>query len=95
MAKSNSMVPTNDYIFVRIFGHTGNEEITKGLISAIINKEVQNVKLNETPILEKDIRDDKVGILDVRARIDGEVQCNIEMQIVKSDNIEKRLYMIN
>ncbi len=91
MAKNDSMVPTNDYIFKRIFGHIGNEEITKGLISAIINKEVQNVKLDETPILEKDIRDDKVGILDVRARIDGEVQCNIEMQIVQSDNIERRL----
>ena len=91
MAKNDSIVPTNDYVFKRIFGHTGNEEITRGLISAIINKEVKNVKLYETPILEKDLRDDKIGILDVKARIDGEVQCNIEMQIVQSDNIEKRL----
>ena len=26
------MVPTNDYVFKRIFGHVGNEEIKKGLI---------------------------------------------------------------
>ena len=25
----SSFVPTNDYVFKRIFGHVGNEEITK------------------------------------------------------------------
>ena len=30
--------PKNDYIFERLFGHKGNEELTKGLLSAILNK---------------------------------------------------------
>ena len=35
--------------------------------------------------------DDKVGILDVKAKIDGSINCDIEMQIVNKKNIEKRI----
>ena len=91
MAENGVMNPTNDYIFKRIFGKEGNEEITKGLISAIIGKEIKKIELNESRILEKDLRDDKVGILDVRAKLDDETIVNIEMQIVQNSNIEKRI----
>ena len=30
--KLDSFVPTNDYVFKRIFGRVGNEIITKGLL---------------------------------------------------------------
>ena len=35
--------------------------------------------------------DDKVGILDVKAKIDGHINCDIEMQVVNKKNIEKRI----
>ena len=35
--------------------------------------------------------DDKVGILDIKARIDKNINCDIEMQVVDQKNIEKRL----
>lgn len=60
MLKNKVMVPTNDYVFQRIFGHVGNEEITKGLVSSILKREIQKVELNEKPILEKDLKNDKV-----------------------------------
>ena len=91
MVKDEAMLPTNDYVFKRIFGRVGNEEITKGLISAIIKREVKKVELDESPILEKDLRDDKVGVLDVKARLDDNQLCNIEMQLVQKTNIEKRI----
>ena len=34
---------------------------------------------------------DKVGILDVRAIIDGKINCDIEIQVVDQRNIEKRI----
>ena len=38
----------NDYVFKRIFGYTGNEEITKGLISAIVDDiQITNIILNK------------------------------------------------
>ena len=83
--------PKIDYVFRRIFGYTGNEEITQGLISSILNKDVSNVELDCETILEKDLLDDKVGIMDIRARIDNKVNCNIEMQIIDKKNIEKRI----
>ena len=85
MVENEVMNPTNDYIFRRIFGREGNEEITKGLISAIIGKDIKKLELNESRIVEKDLKDDKVGILE-----DG-TMVNIEMQIVQNSNIEKRI----
>ena len=41
------MLPTNDYVFRRILGSVGNEKITAGLISSIINQEITNIKINE------------------------------------------------
>ena len=47
--------------------------------------------MDSTPILEKDLLDDKVGILDIKAKIDNSINCNIEMQVVDKKNIEKRI----
>lgn len=91
MIRDEAMLPTNDYVFKRIFGKPGNEEITKGLISAIIKKDIKKLELDENPILEKDLKDDKVGILDIKARLDDNELCNIEMQVVRQSNIEKRM----
>ena len=35
----------NDYTFKRVFGYTGNEEITKGLLNAILKEKVTEVNL--------------------------------------------------
>ena len=83
--------PKIDYVFKRIFGYVGNEEITKELLSSIIQKEITNIKLDNKTILEKDLLEDKVGILDIRAKIEDKINCNIEMQIVDRKNIEKRI----
>lgn len=89
--KSSAIVPTNDYVFKRIFGKVGNEKITKGLLSSILGQEVKNVNLEGNTILEKDLLDDKMGILDIKAKIDEKYLCDIEMQVINNNNIEKRL----
>ena len=84
--------PKNDYVFKRIFGHTGNEEITKGLLQSIIPDKIDKIELDSNPMTEKDLLDDKVGILDIKAKLnDGNVNCDIEMQVVDQKNIEKRI----
>ena len=35
--------------------------------------------------------DDKVGILDIKAKIDNKINCDIEMQVVNEKNAEKRI----
>ena len=88
---NNLLNPKLDYVFKRIFGHTGNEEITKGLLSAIIKEQINEITLDCNPITEKDLLDDKVGILDIKAKLNNNINCNVEMQIVDHKNIEKRL----
>lgn len=83
--------PKIDYVFKRIFGHVGNEEITADLLSSILKKKISNVELDNNTILEKDIKDDKSGILDIRAKIDNLINCDIEMQIIDRKNAEKRI----
>ena len=83
--------PKLDYVFKRIFGRQGNESITKNFLSAILNQNITDIILEENTILPKDMLDDKVGILDVKAKIDGSINCDIEMQIINKKNIEKRI----
>ena len=74
-----------------MFGYTGNEEITKGLLNAILKEKVTDVSLNCNTILERDLYDDKLGILDIRAKVNNVVDINVEMQLVDEKNIEKRI----
>ena len=84
--------PKNDYVFKRIFGYTGNEEITQGLLQAIIPDKINRIELDANPITEKDLFDDKIGILDIKAKLnDGDANCDIEMQMVDQKDIEKRI----
>ena len=74
-----------------MFGYTGHEEITKGLLNAILKEKVTDVSLNCNTILERDLYDDKLGILDIRAKVNNSVDVNVEMQLVAEKNIEKRI----
>lgn len=86
----------NDYTFKRVFGFNGNEKITKGLLNSILEEEVTEVNLDCDKILEREIYNDKLGILDIRAKINENIDCNIEMQLVDYKNIEKRaLYYVS
>lgn len=72
-------------------GHVGNEKITAGLIGSVIKEQIKTIKINENPITEKDMRDDKVGVLDLKAKLNNEMICNIEMQVVQQKDIDKRI----
>ena len=46
--------PTNDYVFKRIFGYVGNEDITKALLMSILeNINIKNITLDCKEILEQ------------------------------------------
>lgn len=69
----------------------GNEIITKGLLNAILDTKVEKVELDQNTILEKDIYDDKIGILDIKATLNNNVICDIEMQMVNQPSLDHRL----
>ena len=84
------LTPKNDIIFKRIFGTEGNEEILKDFLSSIIEEPIKEIEVEKDMKLEKEDLNDKVGILDIKAKLDNGTQINIEMQVVNQQNMEKR-----
>lgn len=82
---------TIDYVFKRVFGYAGSEFVTNRLLSLITEQEINDLVLDCDPILERDLVDDKVGILDIKAKIGNEMVCDIEMQVVDQNNITERI----
>ena len=83
--------PTNDYVFKKIFGSIGSEDITREFIKCATGINFECINLDTTPILEKDLIDKKTGILDVKVVADKINNIDIEMQVVKSEHIAERI----
>lgn len=83
--------PKIDVVFQKLFGEEGSEEITKSLLQAILGKEIEDINLNQNPILRRDYLKDKLGILDVVAKINGEENVAIEMQVTKKGQERERI----
>ena len=87
--KKELLKVTNDYVFKRIFGQKGNEDMTRGFLKAVTKVEYNNIDLEDTPILERDLIENKMGILDVK--VVASKENNIEMQVTKSEYIAERI----
>ena len=89
--KKELLKVTNDYVFKRIFGQKGNEDITRGFLKAVTKVEYNNIDLEDTPILERALIENKMGILDVKVVANKENNIDIEMQVTKSEYIAERI----
>lgn len=83
------LTPKIDVVFHSLF-RSGNESITKALISDIIGRNIQSINLDLDRHLLTQHPDDKLGILDVKAILDDGILCNIEVQLVNNHNTESR-----
>ena len=61
------------------------------VLSTVLDETIETVNLNENIVLREELPNDKMGIVDVLAKINGNEFCNIEMQLVDKKNIIKRL----
>ena len=84
-------MPTNDFFFKKIFGSAGSEKITTSLLEAILKIDITAIDLDKNPITEKEVLDDKLGVMDIRLEINGNVDCDVEMEMINRGNIEIRL----
>ena len=88
---NKKLKPSNAYVFKKIFGSIGSEDITREFIKCATGMNFECINLDTTPILEKDLIDKKTGILDVKVVADKLNNINIEMQVVKSEHIAERI----
>lgn len=80
---------TVDYVFKRVFGKNGNESILKDLLESILNIEIKSITI-QNPEIPKNMQDGKIGVLDVRAELNGDEITEVEMQVQDQHNIDKR-----
>lgn len=100
MAQKTTKIPrlplTDDYIFKRVFAFEGNESVLKDLLEAILRKDIKTVTIKNPEIIPYE-REDKRGLLDIKAETDDGTILDIEMQMEDKKNIEERgtLYLAN
>lgn len=84
---------TNDYVFKRIFGRPENKEILKDLLISILEIPIKNIEVLNDAHLERNIIENKEGILDIKATLNNNITVNIEMQVRNRYNmIDRSLY---
>ena len=91
MKNVKTLSPKLDVVFQALFGEVGNESITKGFLETILERKIDSIDLSRNPILRREFKDEKLGVLDIIAKIDENEICNIELQIVDKKNIIERI----
>ena len=90
--KKSTLMPKNDVVFQTLFTR-GADNITKALIEDIIKTKIKKIDLDKSKDLVNDSIRSKNGRLDVRAELNGNIDCDIEMQLVPHDKmVERFLY---
>ena len=93
MTQKTTKIPrlplTDDYIFKRVFAFEGNESVLKDLLEAILRKDIKTVTIKNPEIIPYE-KDDKRGLLDIKAETDDGTVLDIEMQMEDKKNAEER-----
>ena len=87
--ETKTLSPKLDVVFQALFGEIGNERITKGFLETILKRKIESIDLSKNPILRREFKDDKLGVLDILAELDGKEKCNIEIQEIVEKGCKK------
>src|SRR5713226_4091121 len=86
--------PKNDYAFKRTFGHEHTRPLLSAMLDAVLQPPPEHrlVELDLlNPFNDKEALDDKLSILDIKARDQSGRQYNIEMQLLAYPQYGKRI----
>ena len=87
--KKRILQPKNDVVFKALFSR-GKPRITQAMLEAILKTKIDKLELDKSTDLLNENAGDKNGRLDLRAIINGNTECDIEVQLVSNDNITER-----
>ena len=87
--KNNRLTLSNDYVFKKIFSKPENNDALKDFLEVILNRKIGKVEV-KSPELPKNYKEEKLGILDIKAYIDDDTVVNIEMQQKNVGNMVER-----
>ena len=87
--KKDILLPKNDIVFQTLFSR-GKESITKALLEDILKIKIHKLDLDKSKDLLNDNKEDKNGRLDLRAVINEDIECDIEIQLATHKKILER-----
>lgn len=87
--KKDILLPKNDIVFQTLFSR-GKESITKALLEDILKIKIHKLDLDKSKELLNDNKEDKNGRLDLRAVINEDIECDIEIQLATHKKILER-----
>ena len=87
--KKSILQPKNDVVFKALFSRE-KPRITQAMLEAILKMKIDKLELDKSTDLLNENTDDKNGRLDLRAIINGNTECDIEVQLASNDNIAER-----
>ena len=86
--------PLNDFVFKKVFGEKGNEDILLAFINAVLkrtNKDILvDLEIIDNKELTRELIGDRTGIIDVRAKTFNHEHIDIEVQLTDQGNMDKR-----
>ena len=80
---------TDDYIFKRVFAFEGNESVLKDFLEAILKKDIKKVTIKNPEIIPYE-KDEKRGLLDIKAETDDGTILDVEMQMQDRKDTQER-----
>ena len=80
---------TNDYVFKRIFSKDECNSELKDLLEGILGIKIEKVEV-KNPEIPKNMLDEKLARLDIKAKINDEITLDIEMQTSDEHNLGNR-----
>ena len=91
MKKHIERIPlTKDFMFKNVFGKYGNEDILAAFLETIIKTKITKLEIQNGELPKND-KENKLGILDIRAQINDGTIVNIELQMCNESNLGDRL----
>ena len=84
------LCPKMDVVFHALFRERNIDDLSN-FLSAILREEVKVTSIDKNRYVDIDTVDEKLGIMDLRAELNGKKQCNIEIQLNYYLDMEKRM----
>ena len=84
--------PKNDVVFQTLFTR-GKEKITKDLLEKILKIKIHKLELDKSKDLLNENKNDKNGRLDLRAVINDNIECDIEVQLTTHEKMLPRFLL--
>lgn len=80
---------TSDYVFKRVFAKDENNSMLKDFLEAILDKKINKVVV-KNPEIPKNLKAERIGILDLKLEVDEDRVIDVEMQISNEHNMKER-----